>query len=116
MTQAPAVAAERPRAHVADIVITSLLLFAALIALVVFAIAGLVVDVLGADSPGDTDGAFSLALDVFVGGAGLAVVGIVVGIIFMVRRRRAWWIGLATLAIILLAAFITLWYWTAIIG
>ena len=116
MTKADVVAPARPKAHVADIVITSVLLLFAVVALVVFAIAGFLVDFLGADSPGDTADAFSLALGVFVGGVGLALVGIVVGIIFMVRRRLAWWIGLATLMIIVVASFIALWHWTAVIG
>jgi hypothetical protein len=116
VTQAPVAVAARPRAYVADIVITSVLLLFAIIALIVFAIAGLIVDFLGADSPGDTEDAASLAVGDFVSGAVLAVVGIVAGIIFMVRRRRAWWIGATTLVVILVGAFITLWHWTAVIG
>jgi hypothetical protein len=111
----PAIAPPHPPRS-ADIAVTIILLVVVLGALVLFAVFGILLEFLGADSPGDTADALVLGIQVFVGCFVLAVIGIVVSIIFMVRRRLAWWLALTTLAVIVIAALATLAHWTAVIG
>jgi hypothetical protein len=104
------------RRNRADVAVTIILLFLTLIALGLFAVFGFVLDFLGADSPGDTSDALKLAFAVFLGSGAILLAGIAAGVVLMVRRRLAWWVGLATLVVVVTAAFVAIGHWNAVIG
>lgn len=112
---AAAVAPVRRR-RVWDIVITIVLLVVPPVALILSALFDAFLVFGGADSPNDTESAQSLAFFVLVACVGLAIVGTVVSIIMLVRRRRAWWIALVTALVVCGACFLSLDNWTTVIG
>ena len=86
-----------------DLTISILLIVVGLISLVLDAILDIVLALTSADSPGDVEGATSLAFLLLFVGAGVWLVASIVAIVFMVRRRSAWWLALIALLFPVLA-------------
>jgi hypothetical protein len=77
-----------------DLTISIILIVAGLVAIVLDALLDVVLALTSADSPGNVEGATSLAFLLLFVGAGVWVVSSIVAIIFIVRRRTAWWLAL----------------------
>jgi hypothetical protein len=86
-----------------DLTISILLIVVGVIAIVLDAILDIVLALTSADSPGDVEGATSLAFLLLFIGAGVWLVASIVAIVFMVRRRTAWWLALIGVVVPVLA-------------
>ena len=77
-----------------DLAASIVLMIVGVIVLVLETIMDVLLALTSADSPGDIEGATDTAfLLLFIGGI-VWLVGVVVAIIFLVRRRPAWWVSL----------------------
>ena len=114
---APAPVAKRPYGpnRVVDLVATILLLIANPVAVVLMVLLWLLLLFGGADSPNDTDRGQHLSNIAIPVAIGIAVVGTVVSIILLVRRRYAWWVALLTTVLVCVAGFGSLFYWNSLI-
>jgi hypothetical protein len=86
-----------------DLTISIILIVVGLIAIVLDAILDIVLALTSADSPGDVEGATSLAFILLFVGAGVWLIASVVAIVFMVRRRMGWWLALIAVLVPVLA-------------
>lgn len=115
MTQVTQTTPRRPRS-VADLVVTILLLLVPPASLIAVAIFGVLLAFTGADSTGDTESAQSLTFAIFVACIVVGLAGTTVSIVFLVKRRRAWWVALTTAVLVAGAGFLSLSNWTTVIG
>ncbi len=83
-----------PGRRAADLTVSILLLVIALTALVSVAFLDIILALTSADSPGDVEGATSLAFVLLFAAAAVWIVATVLAIIFLARRRTAWWVAL----------------------
>jgi hypothetical protein len=79
---------------VAAIAGTIVLIALGFAAIFVVAFVDLVLVFSRSDSPGDIDGAFAIAFYLLVGAAVAWLIASIVSIVFLVRRRTAWWVAL----------------------
>ena len=95
MTTAPT----RPVAprSAADIAGTIVLILLGFIATLVTLFVDIAFAFTSADSPGDVDGAFAVAFSLLLGAVVVWLGSCIVSIVFMVRRRVAWLVGLIAL-------------------
>jgi hypothetical protein len=80
-----------------DLTVSIILIVVGLVAIVLVAILDALLTLTSADSPGDVEGATSLAFLLLCIGAGVWLAASIVAIIFMVRSRAAWWLALIAL-------------------
>jgi hypothetical protein len=92
-----------PGRRAIDLTVSIILIVAGLVAIVLDAILDIVLVLTSADSPGDVEGATSLAFILLFVGAGVWLVASIVAIVFMVRRRMAWWLALVGVLVPVLA-------------
>ena len=92
MTTAAA-AARRPN-RAANIAVSVILLVLGVFVLVVEVVMDVLLDLTSADSPGDIEGATSLAFTLLLVGGAIWLIAAVVATVFLVLRRTAWWIAL----------------------
>jgi uncharacterized BrkB/YihY/UPF0761 family membrane protein len=115
MTQIAPSTQRRP-IRVADLIVTIVLLLVPPAALVAVAVGGIFLALTGADSAGDTESAQSLTFAIFVACIVVAIAGTTVSIVFLVKRRRAWWVALLTAVLVAGAGLLSLYNWATVIG
>lgn len=84
----------KPGRRAVDLTASILLMVAGLIVVICDAILDIVLALTSADSPGDVEGATSLAFVLLFVAAAVWLATTILAIVFLVRRRSAWWVAL----------------------
>jgi uncharacterized membrane protein YhaH (DUF805 family) len=108
------------QAAVWDVVLTIVIVVATFATLVISAFFDLVAlaftDYCPASCEAHLGAGVATILTILIGVGVLAVIGTIIAVIRLVRRRRAWWVALITLVVVILGAVAALWAYTAVLG
>ena len=101
-----------------DVVLTIIMLVATFIVLVVSALFDLFAVAFTdyCPEPCHAGAGVAVVFTVWICSGVLALVGTIVSIIRLVRRRRAWWFALATLLLVIVGSIAAFWLYAGIIG
>jgi hypothetical protein len=101
-----------------DVVLTIILLVATFIVLVVSAFFDLFAVAFTdyCPEPCHAGAGIAVVFTVWICSGVLALVGTIVSIIRLARRRRAWWFALATLLLVIVGSIAAFWLYASIIG
>ena len=115
MTKTGTVALQRA---VWDVVLTIILVVATFFILIVSAFFDLfaVAFTDTCPEPCHAGAGIAVVFTVWISSGVLALVGTIVSIIRLVRRRRAWWIALATMLLVMVGSIAAFWLYAGIIG
>jgi hypothetical protein len=101
-----------------DVILTIMLLVATFVVLVVSAFFDLFAVAFTdyCPEPCHAGAGVAVVFTVWISSGVLALVGAIVSIIRLARRRRAWWFALATLLFVMVGGIAALWLYASIIG
>ena len=106
------------RRAVWDVVLTIILLVATFVVLVVSAFFDLFAVAFTdyCPEPCHAGAGVAVVFTVWICSGVLALVGTIVSIIRLARRRRAWWFALATLLLVVIGSIAAFWLYVSIVG
>lgn len=101
-----------------DVVLTIILLVATFLILVVSAVFDLfaVAFTDTCPEPCHAGAGVAVVFTVWICSGVVALVGTIASIIRLVRRRRAWWVALATMLLVMVGSIAAFWLYASIIG
>jgi hypothetical protein len=85
--------------RVADPVVSIVFIILGLVAIILEGVTDVLLLFTSADSPGDIEGATTLAFGLLLVGGAVWLIACVLAIIFLVRRHRGWWLALIALLV-----------------